>query len=325
MAGLDAQHPRVATAGAGGWHVIFVTGTQEKYGLDFPHADLWYGLFDGRTWREVTKIGSATSASLLPSMSSDLVATAQGLRFAYAFDLPMSPGPIKRGNQGVVLLHRKASKWDSDTLFTSEGPRSVQLVSNVDGSVTAMLTQDYFEEGRYWPPSLFIAQHTAGWNVPRLGLTELSPRYIKEPHHATMIGSRETIISWHSATAGGGREDLDWGLFLASGDVRRMGHVAGVELAGDRPPMYRLRAGRILWLVREGQSRDQLRAFVGSSSGVQSVGVFKVPLDNSKLVGVSLPDDRVIFVSGRLGTLPTEAFGTSFLTTIAVRCRASRG
>lgn len=318
---VEAQHPRVASAGAKGWHVIFLTGTQEKYGLDFPQADLWYGLFDGRIWRELAKIGSASAASLLPEMSSDLVATAHGLRFAYSFDLPTSPGPHVPRNQGVVLLHGNGTKWIADTLFTWEGPRSVQLVANVDGSVTAMMAQGYFENGRFRGPSLFLAQHDTGWSAARLVL-DIAPRYVMTPRHASIIGGSETIISWHAATAGVEREDIDWGLLSASGSVRRKGHVAAVEFHGDRPPMFRLGSGRVLWLAREGQSWDEVRAFVGSSSGVHGLGVFKVPLHNPKLVGVSLPGDRVIFVSGRLGTLPSEAFGTSYLTEIAVRCRA---
>ena len=318
---VAAQHPRVASAGAAGWHVIFLTGMQERYGLRFPHADLWYGLFDGRVWRELTKIGHAQAASLLPEMSSDLVATAQGLRFAYSFDPRASPGRHVHGNQGVVMLHGKDADWSADTLFTWEGPHDIRLVANVDGSVTAMMAQDYFENGRFRGPSLFLARHDTGWSAARLVL-DIAPRYIMSPRHASAIGGPETIISWRAATAGETRGDLEWGLLSASGTVRRMGPIAPVELSVDRPTMFPLSSGRVLWLVRSGESRHQLRGFVGSSAGARSSGVFEVPLDNSKLVGVSLPGDTVIFVSGRLGTLATEAFGMSYLTTIAVRCRS---
>lgn len=323
LPGVEAQHPRVASAGQDGWHVIFLTGNQDTHTVDFPQADLWYGLFDGRAWRRVTKIASARWASLFPGISSDLVVTRQGLRFAYSFDPPPSAGPNTPGNQGVVLLHRNGAKWVSDTLFTWEGPRTVHLVTNVDGSVTAIMAQDYFENGRFRGPSLFIAQHDTGWSAARLVL-DIAPRYIKSPRHVSKSDASPTIISWHAATAGVAGEDLEWGVLSASRSVRRVGHVAAVELQVDRPSMFGLSAGRVLWLVRAGNSRDQLRAVVGSSSGLDSLGVFKVPLDNPKLVGVSLPDDRVIFVSARLGTLPSEALALSYLTTIAVRCRVPR-
>lgn len=323
LARVEAQHPRVASAGAAGWHVVFLTGALTEFGLDFPQADLWYGLFDGRIWREVKKIGSARSASLLPGMSSDLVATRQGLRYAYSFDLPSRGGPHSPRDQGVVLLHRNGTDWLSDTLFTWEGPRSVHLVANVDGSVTAMMAQDYFENGGFRGPSLFIAEHDTGWTNARLVL-DIAPRYVKFPRNVSKSGANETIISWHAATAGVAGEHLDWGVLSASGSVRRAGHVASVEVPFDRPSAFGLSAGRVLWLVRAGNSRDRLRAVVGSTSGLDTLGVFKVPLDNSKLFGVSLPGDRVIFVSGRLGDLPSEPFGTSYLTTIAVRCRVPR-
>lgn len=323
LAGVEAQHPRVASAGAGGWHVIFLTGNRDTYTVAFPQADLWYGLFDGRAWLQVAKIASARWASLFPGVSSDLVVTRQGLRFAYSFDPPPSAGLNTPRSQGVVLLHRNGAKWVSDTLFTWEGPRTVHLVTNVDGSVTAMMAQGYFENGRFPGPSLFIAHHDTAWSSARLAL-DIAPRYIKSPRHVPNIGTGETIISWHAATAGLEREDLEWGLLSASGGVRRKGHVGAVELQGDQPFMFGLSSGRVLWLVRAGNSRDRLRAIVGSSSGLDTLGVIKVPLDNSKLFGVSLPSDRVIFVSGRLGDLPSEPFGTSYLTTIAVRCRVPR-
>lgn len=323
LPGVEAQHPRVASAGRDGWHVIFLTGKQDPYTADFAQADLWYGLFDGRTWRRVAKIASARWASLYPGVSSGLVATRQGLRFAYAFDMPSSPGPHLPRNQGLVLLHRTGAKWISDTLFTWDGPRTVHLLENMDGSVTAMMSQIYFQNGRFPGPSLFIAHHDTAWSSARLAL-DISPRYIMSPRHVSNNGTGETIISWHAATPGVEREDLEWGLLSASGSVRRTGHVGTVELHGDRPSMFGLSSGRALWLVRDGNSRDRLRAVLGTPSDLDTLGVFKVPLDNSKLFGVSLPRDRVIFVSGRIGDLPSEPFGMSYLTIIAVRCRAPR-
>lgn len=324
LPGIEAQHPRLAAAGRNGWHVIFLVGNRDTYTVDFPQANLWYGLFDGRAWRGVTKIASARWASLFPGISSDLVATRQGLRFAYSFDPPPSIGPHVPRNQGVVLLHRTGARWDSDTLFTWEGPRTVHLITNVDGSVTAMMAQNYFENGRFPGPSLFVARHDTAWSSARLAL-DVAPRYIMSPRHAPNNGRGETIISWHAATPGIEREDVEWGLLSASGSVRRMGHLGTVEVQGDRPSMFGLSSGRVLWLVRAGDSRDRLRAFVGLvGSGLDTLGVFKVPLDNSKLFGVSLPGDRVMFVSGRLGDLPSESFATSYLTTMAVRCRVPR-
>ncbi len=218
------------------------------------------------------------------------------------------------------MLHHDGARWISDTLLTWEGPRSVQLVPNSDGSITAMLAQDYFEGGRFRGPSLFIAQHDTAWSSARLVL-DLAPRYLKSPRHGRRVGAMETVISWHAATAGVDREDLEWGLLLPSGSVRRIGHLAAIEFPVDRPRMFPLSSGRTLWLVRAGRSRERSIAIVGSPSGVDTAGVLNLPLDNPKLVGVSLPGDRVTFVSGRLGSLPSEPLGISYLTTIAVRCR----
>jgi hypothetical protein len=325
MRDTEAIHPRVASAGGGGWHAIFVTGAQGTAArvLDFAQANLWYGRFDGRAWRQVTVIGPASSASLLPGMSSDLVATRQGLRFAYAFDRSALTHSNARGNQGVVLLIRRDSEWIADTLLTWAAPRSVQLVPNADGSVTAMLTQEYFEQGRSRGPALFIAQHDTGWSTPSLSL-DPSPRYVASLRRIPSSRSGSAIISWQSARAGVQEQDLDWGFLTPHGTVDRLGRIAVVDEPGDQPAMFRLTSGRFLWLVPVAHSRHQLRVFATSASVVNEIGVVDVPLDNAKLVGVPLKNDRVLIISGGLGTRPSEPFATSYLTTIAVRCDTTR-
>ncbi len=154
----------------------------------------------------------------------------------------------------------------------------------------------------------------------RLSL-DISPRYVQSPLRTYRSRNDPRIVSWHAGTPGVPEEDLDWGLLTSSDTVRRMGHIAVIEILSDRPPMFQLTSGRVLWVVRDGVSRHRVGVFGTTSSVVNKLGVLDVPLDLPKIVGIPLPNDRVLIVSRRLRTRSSEAFATSYLTTIAVRYR----
>lgn len=320
---LAAAHPRVASAGAAGWHFIFVTGKQGSAtnALVFDSADVWYGNFDGRAWRGIERIGRARSASLLPGMGSDLVSTPEGLAFAYPFDRSASLKSNATGNQGLVMLYRRGRHWVADTLHTWEGPRSVQLVASAENGVLAVFAQSYFTHGRPHGPALFTARYDSGWHSPRLAV-DVSPRYVAAP----MIVARGTaghVISWRTAAPGAEAEVIEWGLSDDSGSVRRVGPISNA-LPLDRPAMVRLSADQTAWFIRNGNSRSEVKAFMAVDSTLSDLGVVRLPLDNFATLGATLPNGDVLLVTGGLGSSASAPVASNFLTALAVRCPVAR-
>jgi hypothetical protein len=319
----DAKHPRAVSAGAGGWHIVFVTGTKGAPGnlLAFDSAGIWYGRYDGRAWHQVTRVASARRAALLPGMSSDLVVTNAGLSIAYAFDHSMARNSNAPGNQGLVLLHGTGANWSADTLYTWEAPRAVQLAPDSSGTAVAVYAQAYFERPRIHGPSLFTARFDTAWGSPRLALA-IPPLYVSEPMLSGHAGAGSRV-AWQAALPGTDSSSLDWGVLGRDGGVRRMGHVAPAAL-GDRPAMVSLDATRTVWLVRDGRSRFSLRVFVSQDTTVQDLGAFPVPLDNFAIHGVILRDGTVLVATGGLGLTPADPPASSYLTAVAVSCAGAR-
>ncbi len=325
LPGTDALYPRAVAAGAAGWHVIFITGKQgtATNPLAFDTADVWYGLFDGRQWRRVERVARTRAASLLPSISSDLVAIRDGLAFAYAFDRSASLHSNAAGNQGLVLLYRRGIRWAADTLFTWESPLSVQLATTPDSAVIAVFASSYFSEGRPHGPVLFTARHDAHWETPRV-VFDASPRYVTDPMVAGPWAAG-TVVSWRTVTPSVELEveDLEWGFVAADGAVRRIGRIATAQPL-DRPAMLQLDTERTVWFVRNGASRRELRVFVTSDSTVSDLGIVHVPLDNFVTRGTTLSNGTILVLTGGVAASPSDPPASSFLTELAVRCPSMR-
>jgi hypothetical protein len=318
-----ASYPRIASAGAAGWHFLFVTGKLGATGnaLAFEQAELWYGRFDGRRWQGVQRVAHARSASLLPGMSSDLVLAKEGLAFAYSYDRSNALRSNSPGNQGLVLLHRRFGRWSADTLRTWEGPRAVALTALPDEGVLAAFAQTYFQRPRPRGPALFTARYRSAWEDPRLVL-DLGPQYVAAPMVAS-AGAGRHVLAWQTMAPGADTGTLDWGIAITGGQLQRIGPIGPVAPI-DRPAMLRLDDRRTVWLARNGASRGELRVLVREDSALTGAGVVRVPLHNFAIVAAPLSGSEVLVVSGGLGDSPHEPPASSYFTVVAVKCPAVR-
>lgn len=305
----DVQAPSVASAGAAGWHFIFVTGTlgTTTNALAFDSADVWYGRFDGTEWFDVERIATARKASLLMAATSGVVEAGGGLLFAY---------PFEAKSPGVVMLRRTSSGWRSDTVRAWEAPRSVRVISRPDGGALALAAQPWFS-GRPRGPSLFSTRYDAAWTASRLAF-DAAPRETARPLLA-LLGEDRVVVTWRAALPGNTTEDLDWGYLRADGTLRRVGRVAGLQ-SMDQPAVLRLDATRALIAVRKARSRRDAQLFVTSDSALTDLGVLSIPFDNFVLLGAPLSNGRLVLVSGALGKAASDPPAANYVTRVVVQC-----
>jgi len=314
-------YPRVASAGARGWHLLFVTGTEGAPGdaVAFRQAEIWYGRYDGRRWHDVQLVARARSALLDGVVSSWLRYDGDSLAFAYPFDRAMEMRSNASSNQGIVLLRRRSGGWRADTLPTWRGPRAVELAADGGGRLTAFIAQEGFEEGRVRPLSLYQARFDGRWRAPRL-LERADPLTVHSPIVATN-GARR-VLTWRQSTGDPSIVDYRIGVIDGGDSLTHLGSIAARN-AIDTPALVRIASDRALLLARDGQARDRMRALLVRGRATQDLGVVELPLQNFTLVAAATSDDRVLVATGALGARPEDPLASTLLTAIAVRCPAA--
>jgi hypothetical protein len=302
---------------------VFVTGSPgtSTNALAFEDAEIWYGRYDGRRWRELRRIARARGAELLPGRSSELVVAGSGIAFAYAFERRAPRGSNAASGEGLVLLHRRGSEWREDTLPTWEAPRAVQLASDSSGVIVAAFAQSYFDRGRPHGPALFTARFDTRWSPSRLAF-DAPPHYVAEPMLSGRVHAG-SVITWRSSQPGGGIASLEWGVFTRVYAVQHRGRVA-VASSMDRPAVLRVDGASAVWLARDGDSRTALRVFAAQDTTVYNLGAIQLPLDNLVTHAAPLADGTILIVSGGLGRSPSDPPGSSYLTVAAVRCTGAQ-
>lgn len=320
---------RVAASGTGAWHFLLLAGAQGGAPVRAPgrvdSASIWYGLFDGRRWRQLVKIAPASSARLMPEFTSELVADHAGLAFAYAYDRSRLHDSNPSSAQGIVLLSSHGTKWKSDTLTTWDEPTSVQLVPDTAGRLLAVFSQAYFTNGRPRGPVLFSAVHDAVWRQPRR-IWKPPSGYVAAPLRIArardMHSAPLTLISWLTASAGGVDADtLTWGV-VRSDSIRRIGPSVGAD-PWDGVVVSPNIVGGAIWLTRSDTAHNELRVIRVRDTTVKDIGRVKLPFDNRYLVGGSLADGN-FFVATMGVHLARPQSATTYLTELTVRCPAAR-
>ena len=312
--------PQVVAARGGGWHVMFVAGTPgtSLNAFAYDSAEVWYGRYSDGRWANVQRIAHVRAAVLSPGVASAPVLTADGVAFAYPYDLSSERKSNAAGNQGAVVLRQQDAGWVSDTLRTWEAPRSVQLSASDTGGLRMYLSVGYFERPRPRGPALFRARFDSTWTRPTI---------LYEPASggtATLLAvipdDAGDVLSWNVQVPEAGRERVEWG--IVHGDTLR--RAATVTEAQDvfRPAMVPVDSQTMLWLVREGGATAQLQGYIAAETGVRATGVIPpTPLSNFITPAVRLSSGRIIAVAG--GADPTAGASppfVSYLVELVVSC-----
>ena len=160
-------YPRAAADGHGAWHVIFFTGSERQNPGSVDSAEVWYGRYDGSGWHDVRRVGALRMAQLHHQRASALVAPGNDLVFAMPFDAHRAL-PLNAPNAyGVVMLSRRSGKWRQDSLFTHDAPAAVSIgARRGQPAIDVGIAQEYFENHRFFPQSMFVARFDTGWHAP---------------------------------------------------------------------------------------------------------------------------------------------------------------
>ena len=302
------------TAREGGWHVVFVAGTERRLTMNplvYETARIWYGHYDGETWSRVREVATARQARLAPLGASGAAETSEGPAFVYSFSDPSGRVGTNR-QQGLVLLRQQREEWLADTLWTFEVPESLRV--SADSNIISVLSKhSYFAERRPQGPVLFAVTHDGSWRDPVL-LYDPAPETLSEVLAGAAGGFliRTTDPNTNQSRYGWGSVDRSEGLF----DLGPSGGIGAPGIAS-------LSDGRMVVLASEFPSRPGLRIWVASIEGVIDAGLATVPLLNLVTVAASLGGDTILVVTGgpdpRPETDPDVPY-SSYLTRLRVVC-----
>ena len=276
---------------------------------------LWYGRFAGGTWHELRTIARLRSAGVFATVSSDLMANAETLAFAYPYD---RSGVLKsngRGNQGVVLLRRVNGTWYSDTLFTEMGPNYVKLHRGV-GLWNGLILQPYFaRSGRPRATSLFLAQFDSEWHQPQLltgdGVHPLI-RLMLTPASPLPSDSQGMIVSWELV----GSERRIQAARIDSGVVRPL--PIADSSSGFQP--IRLDEQRLLWLIGDPRHPEHIRAVMRYGKELVSAGSIVLPEGTILFRAAATGSAELVLESSVLGPMGTNPPGWTTITHAHVVC-----
>lgn len=320
VVGDRVLHPKAASAGAAGWHVVFFTGT-EGSGPSlsaFKEATIWYGRFDGQSWHDVKRVAQVTNAKLNPQMSSALVVDRRGLSFAFPFDVSSDRKSNATGNQGVVLVRRTAGKWQLDTLNTWDAPNYVAIGVNQDSAgVTLALAQSYFERFRSWPPALFLVRHDTGWHQPQRAYAD-STAGVMAPF--IEMGSGEPVVSWSTG------DPSDWDRFeLQRGVTANHGATftaqpLGVTFGYPDAGAAVLDSHVSVWIVRAEKATTAIRVWVGVGLRRMDLGDINVAVQNLIILAAPLNDRELLVLTGTNGSTDLSSRPASIASILKVSC-----
>jgi hypothetical protein len=313
----EAVH--VASAGAAGWHVIFVEASKPPNGSAiYDSADVWYGRFDGKNWNDVRRIVTVTAAAISSSFSSDLLSLGRRVAFAFAFDHSAQTHSNSPGNQGLVVIRGAAGGWTFDTLLTRLRPNVVRIAGAATaGSLQVAIVQPYFDERlRPQPPSLFLAQLEAHWQEPRL----------------LVRGSQGGIGSLSL--------EADRGRLIASWSQREPGippklvalriNAESSSAADDRPIVIRdstlafatssPNTDLPLWLVHALPSPTETRAVILRGTRAIDLGAVRIPNQGLHPAIVSRTDSAFLVISTALGARESDTPAVTIVSSLRLSC-----
>jgi hypothetical protein len=316
-------YPRVASAGAAGWHVLFATVALRAMDRPGPldSASLWYGRFDGRRWSDIQHVAVVADAFLQADLGSDLVAVDGLLSFAYSFDRSIRLGSDGPEDHGLVVLQRRGGRWAADTLTTWEAPTYVRLAARpLAEGLTVGIVQASFRDGRAQEPSFFLASYDSVWGSPRefagdgkRSVTSPIMRYNGSSLFASWVSGapNRTAIQVESTT-------------LVEGGPPTAPTVIATGRGVENFDAVALSPGRFLWLYRDGDSHTRAEVLLGDDDGVRSLGVVAIPLDNPRPRAVVTSGFRVLAISSRLGMTRTDPPATTYFTLLQLSCRSRK-
>ncbi len=321
--GRAVVYPRVASAGASGWYVLFMTTEADwtHNRIPWDTATIWLGLYDGFRWKRIERVASTQHAAL-DRRSSRLVAEGDRLYFAYRFGETTND----KAARGVIVLWRRDARWRQDTLRTWDLPANVQITARGKGAIGIAITQDYFENHIVGPQAVFLSWfdsslHPIVRTAQRPGWSALSPSI------EANVDGRVAVVWQSERHAGDGRQkvhdEVRW--LIADSDARAISGGALTRNASPgEPGVAALKPGRTLVVVREDDTRNNDRAFLIDHRTARDLGPIRVSSVSLAQTAVPESDSTALLLSGELGAKPADPPGWTNVTELTVVCPAGR-
>lgn len=318
-----ARDPRAVHDGQRGWHVLFVTGVEGGVGgpLMVDSASLWYAHFAAGRWTHIHRIARVRGAALNPTMTSALVGWRDKTAFAFGYDLSTERKSNAPGNQGLVILRGAAESWQQDTLKTWAMPRTVSLLRFGRERLSAVYSQEYFENHRAYGSALFYVSLTPSLGVPKR-LVDATERHVSYSYASNVIDD-VALVSWVSVGQRSDGDSANVAFLNAHGALTRPFSVSGVA-SNDRPLPLLARDGRGILFARAGTSRSDVLAIVVDSSHILAMQSLRVPFENFVLRGIAGGSRSFDLITGALSVEGNGASPSSIETRVATDCSARR-
>lgn len=255
LRGGRTRFPRVASADAGGWHVVFAQHPDTSFDQEqqpTTKLTLWYGRFDGRRWRELQRIAAIREANVMTERGSVLLARGERLAFAFAVG---GDGQA----HGVVVAARRSGRWRVDTLPSEQPPRYVRLLPALDTAAwDVVLTRREISRARLSAGSIAVVRFDTAFGAPHVLARRFERSY---DYPQALVQNGELLVTWltrHDAAPG----RVSW----AAWDRSTLEPRGAGPIPGDADDLlaFVTASDQAVWLLRRHDSTatEQLRVAV---------------------------------------------------------------
>lgn len=312
--------------------VIRARAGHRRHGAAWPSAQRIHGLgrslactFIRGAWRDKQRLTTLHNAQLSPGRSSTLSRTGSELRFAFAFERPVSD-TLQPNEAGVIMmrLHLKGEavvRVSQDTMRTWASPSYVEITQgSTEKSSTVLLAQPYFASGRPRSQSLFRVEYGSRWDAPVLLFSEEGQQMFDPKGLRQANGT--IVLSWKSASSLDAPASLRYGTITNGFPLQTFRPIAPVSLWDD-VGFVAPAANNPVWLSREPEKLNAIRVFSRAGDEIVSAGHVNVPVAGAGVTVGSRKNHSILLISAASNPSSQEAPISTIVTEVIVQCKRS--
>lgn len=313
-----AEYPQAISDNRGGWDVLYVENQSRNY-KKWKVADsatIFYGHYDGDRWSRIQIVSSVSDVQIQPDFTSSLARVGDEIFWLLPFE---SRRGVASGNrQGVLVVRWSTVNKRSrlDTLFTSQSPGYVRLLSAETGKLSAFVTQDYYSDGSFKPNALFRAELAGEWGLWEKFQTNSVVGFFAP---TILFRNGSYLVTWVESVSGAKDVEVRISEKRRDGEPRDLPSII-------RTPAFHIPAtvvtsrGRVIWLAISPGPQKALQVFVERTHGLQFAGSFHIPLETFTPVAVASTGNTILLTTAGRGAAIDRSLPHSFIYELTINC-----
>jgi hypothetical protein len=263
-------------------------------------------------------LATTVNSIMHPQGSSQLSVLRDTVYFAY----PTEPDGRDFPRRGTVVLRGSGATWVSDTIRGSNSPSGVGLVADpTQNRVVAAIVEQPRVNRRSLASAILLSSYGGRWSTPRhMAGDGIDP--VESTPSVGIVGTDRTFLSWSTANmANGSGMRVEWTVVGPDSNAPRHPPVATGAGAQDNVAIV-LDTNRVVWIGRDGMTRDRLRLSVGDTrTATQDLGTLPISIDNPRPWSIRLSPSTFATVTSRLAASPNDLVVSTIVSRIQVNCK----